>query len=126
MNFYVFKISENINNFYYYYISHIEDIEFNIQVVESYAADFSDIPINQYMNLVVGWNNVKLEKVDTRGTSAASDNITPIDVINKTYSSDSKNMSVSDDYKKLVEEVIEQIKSKPKKVAKPRAKKVKE
>ena len=38
-----------------------------------------------------------------------------IDVINKTYSSDSKNMSVSDDYKKLVEEVIEQIKSKPKK-----------
>lgn len=117
MNFYVFKISENINNFYYYYISHIEDIEFNIQVVESYAADFSDIPINQYMNLVVGWNNVKLEKVD---------NIMPIDVINKTYSSDSKNMSVSDDYKKLVDEVIEQIKSKPKKVAKPRAKKIKE
>ena len=81
MNFYVFKISENINNFYYYYISHIEDMEFNIQVVESYAADFSDIPINQYMNLVVGWNNVKLEKVDS---------ITPIDVINKTYSSDSE------------------------------------
>ena len=79
--------------------------KFNIQVVESYAADFSDIPINQCMNLVVGWNNVKLEKVD---------NITPIDVINKTYSSDSETMSVSDDYKKLVEEVIEQIKSKPK------------
>ena len=117
MNFYVFKISENINNFYYYCISHIEDIEFNIQVVESYAADFSDIPIIQYMNLVIAWNNVKLEKVD---------NITPIDVINKTYPSDSKNMSVSDDYKKLVDEVIEQIKSKPKKVAKPRAKKVKE
>ena len=58
------------------------------------------------MNLVVGWNNVKLEKVD---------NITPTDVINKTYSSDSKNMSVSDDYKKLVAEVIQQIKSKPKK-----------
>ena len=34
-------------------------------------------------------------------------------------------MSVSDVYKKLVEEVIEQIKSKPKKVAKPRAKKLK-
>ena len=117
MNFYVFKISENINNFYYYYISHIEDIEFNIQVVESYAADFSHIPVNQYMNLIVGWNNVKLEKVD---------NITPIDVINKTYPSDSKNMSVSDDYKKMVEEVIEQIKSKPKKVSKPRAKKIKE
>ena len=116
MNFYVFKISENINNIYYY-ISHIEDIEFNIQVVESYAADFSDIPINQYMNLVVGWNNVKLEKVDS---------ITPIDVINKTYPIDNKNMSVSDDYKKLVDEVIEQIKAKPKKVAKPRAKKVKE
>ena len=48
MNFYVLKISENINNFYYYYISHIEEIEFNIQVVESCAADFSDIPINQY------------------------------------------------------------------------------
>ena len=117
MNLRVFKISEILNNFYYYYISHIDDIEFNIQVVESYAADFSDIPINQYMNLVVGWNNVKLEKVDS---------ITPIDVINKTYSSDSKNMSVSDDYKKLIAEVIEQIKSKPKKVAKPRAKKVKE
>ena len=115
MNFYMFKISENLNNFYYYYISHIEDIEFNIQVVESYAADFSDIPINQYMNLVVGWNNVKLEKVD---------NITPIDVINKTYSSDSKNMSVSDDYKKLVDEAIESIKSKPKKVAKSKAKKL--
>ena len=67
------------------------------------------------MNLVVGWNNVKLEKVD---------NITPI-VINKTYSSDSKHMSVSDDYKKLVDEAIEQIKSKPKKVAEPKAKKVK-
>ena len=35
-------------------------------------------------------------------------------------------MSISDDYKKLVDEVIEQIKSKPKKVAKPRANKVKE
>ena len=35
-------------------------------------------------------------------------------------------MSVSGDYKKLVDEVIEQIKSKPKKVAKPRTKKVKE
>ena len=35
-------------------------------------------------------------------------------------------MSVSDDYKKLVDEAIEQIKEKPKKVAKPRAKKVKE
>ena len=116
MNFYVFKISENINNFYYYYISHIEDIEFNIHVVESYAADFSDIPINHYMNLVVGWNNVKLEKVD----------ISSIDVINKTYPSDNKNMSISDDHKKLVDEVIEQIKSKPKKVAKPKAKKVKE
>ena len=111
MNFYVFKISENINNFYYY-ISQIEDIEFDIQVVESCAAYFSDLYINKYMNLVVGWNNVKLEKVD---------NITPIDVINKTYPSDSKYMSVSDDCKKLVDEVIEQIKAKPKKVAKPRA-----
>ena len=64
MNFNLFRISENIINFYYYYISHIENIEFNIQVVESYAADVSDIPITQYMNLVVGWNNVKLEKVD--------------------------------------------------------------
>ena len=35
-------------------------------------------------------------------------------------------MSVSDDFKKLVDEVIEQIKSKPKNVAKPKAKKVKE
>ena len=73
MNFYVFKISENINNFYHYYISHIEDIEFNIQVVESYAADFFDITVHQYMNLVVGWNNVTVEKVD----------ILPIDVILK-------------------------------------------
>jgi len=79
--------------------------------LESYAADFSDKTINQYMNLVVGWNNVNLEKVD----------ISPIDVINKTYSSDSKNMSVSDDYKKLVDEAIEQIKAKPKKVAKLKA-----
>ena len=44
------------------------------------------------MNLVVGWNNVKLEKVD---------NIPPIDVINKTYTSANKNMSVSDDYKNI-------------------------
>ena len=58
------------------------------------------------MNLVVGWNNVTLEKVD---------NISSIDVINKTYPSDNKNMSISDDYKKLVDEVIVQIKSKPKK-----------
>ena len=68
------------------------------------------------MNLVVGWNNVKLEKVDS---------ITPIDVINKTYSSDSKNMSVSDDYKKLVDEVIEQIKSKSKKQLNQKLKKLK-
>ena len=58
------------------------------------------------MNLVVGWNNVTLEKVD---------NVSSIDVINKTYPSNNKNMSISDDYKKLVDEVIEQIKSKPKK-----------
>ena len=116
MNFYVFNISENIDNFYYYYISHIEDIEFNIQVVESYAADFSDIPINQQMHLVVDWNNVKIEKVD---------NITPIDVINKTYSNDSKNMSVSDDYKKWVDEVIESIKTKLKKQLNQKLKKLK-
>ena len=67
------------------------------------------------MNLVVGWNNVKLEKVD---------NITPIDVINKTYSSDSKNMSISDDHKKLVDQVIEII-SKPKKQLNQELKKLK-
>ena len=105
MNFYVFNISENINNFYYY-LRHIEDIEFNIQVVESYAADFSDIPINQYMNLVVGWNNVKLEKVD---------NITPIDVINKTYSSDSKNRSVWMIIKKWLMKLLNKLKQNQKK-----------
>jgi len=80
MNFYVFKVSENINNYYYYYITHIEDVEFNVQVIESYAADFSDIPTNQYMNLVVGWDNVKIEK----------DSISINDVINKNFTNDVK------------------------------------
>ena len=80
MNFYVFKVSENINNYYYYYITHIEDVEFNVQVIESYAADFSDIPINQYVNLVVGWDNVKIEK----------DSISINDVINKNFTNDVK------------------------------------
>ena len=113
MNFYVFKVSENINNYYYYYITHIEDVEFNVQVIESYAADFSDIPINQYMNLVVGWDNVKIVK----------DNISINDVINKNFTSDVKNMNISDDYKKLVTEAIEKIKAKTKTVSKPKAKK---
>ena len=103
MNFYVFKVSENINNYYYYYyITHIEDVEFNVQVIESYAADFSDIPINQYMNLVVGWDSVKIEK----------DSISINDVINKNFTSDVKNMNISDDYKKLVTEAIEKNKAK--------------
>ena len=112
MNLYVFKVSENINN-HYCYITHIEDVEFNVQVIESYAADFSDIPINQYMNLVVGWDNVKIEK----------DSISINDVINKNFTSDVKNMNISDDYKKLVTEAIEKIKAKTKKVSKPKAKK---
>ena len=113
MNFYTFKINDQKNGYHYYIISHINDLDLNLDIAESYASAFSELPINSYFNICVGWDDVDVEKCD---------NISPIQVINKALPADAKNMNISDEYKKVLGEAIEQLKNNKK----PRAKKVKD
>ena len=111
MNFYTFKITDQKNGYHYYVVSHINDLDLNLDIAESYASAFSDEPINSYFNMCVGWDDVDVTKCD---------DISPIQVINKSFAiSDPKNMNISDEYKKILGETIELLKNK-----KPRSKKV--
>ena len=126
MNYQVFKITESIHGYYYYVVSHIDDEELNLSIAENWAATAPDVPTNHFMSVCCGWDNVSIDKTT----------ISPIDAINKTFPADAKNMLISDEYKKILEEELQKLsqkksrskktpveKSEAKKEPKPRAKK---
>ena len=111
MNYQVFKISESIHGYYYYVISHIDDEELNLSIAENWAATAPGVPINHYISVCGGWDNVSIDKTT----------ISPIDAINKTFPADdlgshlkgdTKNMLISDEYKKLHEEELQKLSQK--------------
>ena len=75
MNFHSYTIFDKVSGFYFYTISHIDDPEFILDVIESYADANPQDPINEYFTLVSGWDNVNAEKAT----------ITPTDIINKYF-----------------------------------------
>jgi len=89
MNYQVYKISENVNGYYYYVISHIDNIDLNFSIAENFAATSPENPINQYLSLVAGWDNIDVETTT----------ISPLDALSNTFPADPKNMLVSNDYK---------------------------
>ena len=105
MNFYSYKIFEKVNGYYFYFISHIDHTDLNFNICESYADAFPDVPINQYFNIITDWSeDADIEKCD---------NISPIQVINKQFpTNDVKNMNVSNDFEKVLNEALEALKIK--------------
>ena len=83
MNDHSYKVSDATNGFYFYTVSHIDDHEFILDVIESYADDIPQDPINEYFTLVCGWDAVTAEK----------STITPTD--SKRFPQDSKHMALS-------------------------------
>ena len=89
MNFQTYKIFETVNGYYYYTISNIDDIELVRDIAEKWGAIDPGNAINQYLTIVVGWDNIDCEKAT----------ISPIDGINKNFNStDNKNMVSCDDF----------------------------
>ena len=107
MEFHVFKIFETINNYFYYIISHIDNEDLNLDIAESWAAEDVTNTINMYLTMI-GFNNVSIEK----------SSISPLIVLQKSFQHDIKNMNISDDYKKILEEGLTKIKEKKTKVKK--------
>ena len=107
MEFHVFKIFETINNYFYYIISHIDNEDLNLDIAESWAAEDVTNNINMYLTMI-GFNNVSIEK----------SSISPLIILQKSFQHDIKNMNISDDYKKILEEGLSKIKEKKTKVKK--------
>lgn len=112
MNFQVFKIFEKVNNYYYYIISHIANEDLNLDIAESWASEEQENPINTYLS-VIGFDNVDIQKCS---------DISPIQVINRSFPSDTKNMNVSDEFKTVLQEALKKLQE----AKKPRAKKAKD
>ena len=91
MNFSVYKFQEHDNEFYLYTISNLDDPELVLQTIEFSITNEPEKPINQYL-MTVNFDNVKIEKLS----------ISLIDVINRSFPSDSKCMNVSQDYISLI------------------------
>ena len=120
MNYNVFRLTDT-NGFYFYFLSLFSEtnIDSAMESIEHYISNEST-PMNQYLN-IIDFDAVKIEKV----------NNSPIDVINKSFSNDEKNMLISDSWKSLIpppkpkREPKKKAEKEPKepKQAKPRAKK---
>ena len=90
MNFQTFRIFETVNNYYYFAISPINDVELNLSISENWGAVDQDNTINQLFALCFSWVEVKIKK----------NNISPIELLYKKFDSvDCKTMTVSDEYK---------------------------
>ena len=80
MNYHVYKIFENVNGYYDYVISHINDIELNLSIAENFAATDEENPINKFLTSVAGWDNIDIEE------SA----ISPVDALANKFPEDPK------------------------------------
>ena len=92
MNFHVFKFSEAENGFYFYFLSPFngDNIDLVSESIEHYISN-ELTPMNQYLNNI-DFSTVKVEKVQ----------MNPIDVINKSFQPDEKNMLISSSFVSLI------------------------
>ena len=92
MNYNVFKLSESENNYYFYFISPFseQNNELALESIEHYISNEQTL-MNQFLHNI-NFDEVKIEKV----------NMNPIDVINKNFPADDKNMLISDSYKAFI------------------------
>ena len=108
MNFQTYKIFENLNGFHYFIISHIDDPDLNLTIAENWGATDSSNSINQFISSTCGWDQLQIQKAD----------IPCVDVITKNIPQDIKCMNISDEYKKLTEEALLNMKPKKQKTIK--------
>ena len=96
-NFYVYKIIETINNYYFYVISHVDDENIVLMQFEHTSANKPNLSMYKYLNDTVGWDHINIEKCD---------NIKAVDIINGSYVCEDKNkcMNVSNSYESLIVE----------------------
>ena len=108
MNYSVFKLTEQDNNYYFYFLSPFDgtDLELVAESIEHYISNESS-QMNQYLMTVPDFDNVKVEKVD----------IPAITVLNKTFQPDDKNMLISNSFVPL----LPPPKEKKKREAKPKS-----
>ena len=64
MNFQTYKIFEIVNGFYYFIVSHINDLDLNLTIAENWGATDESNPINQFISLTCGWDPLHIEKSD--------------------------------------------------------------
>ena len=107
MNFSTYKFTEGNNNYYFYAISHIDNLDIVSEQLEHGIANELEKPMNQYL-INVDFDNVTIKK----------SSISPLDVINRNFPQDSKCMNISTDYVSLIPP------QKPKKEANQKAEKV--
>ena len=91
MKFHVFKFSEAENGHYFLFISPFngDNIDLVSESIEHYISN-ELTPMNQYLNNI-DFSTVKVEKVQ----------MNPIDVINKSFQPDEKNMLISSSFVSL-------------------------
>ncbi len=92
MNYNVYKFQETDNGFYFYFLSPFseQNIEYVAESIEHYISN-EHTPMNDYLH-TVDFDAVQITRVS----------ISPIEVINKSFPHDDKNMLVSDSYKALI------------------------
>ena len=110
-NFYVYKIIETINNYYFYVISHVDDENIVLMQFEHTSANKPNLSMYRYLNDVVGWDHINIEKCG---------DVKAVDVINSTFVHDDKCMNISNAYESLI------VEKKPKEKKAPKEKVVKE
>ena len=104
--FQVYKIFETINNYYFYVISHVDDKDIVLMQFEHTSVNKPSEPMYKYLNTVVGWDNISIEKCD----------INPIDIINGSLIQfkDDKCMNLNNSFISLIpEKVAKEKKEKP-------------
>ena len=93
MNYYAYKFTENDHGYFFYFLSPFDGKEIDL-VEESIEHYISNEPsdMNKYL-MNVNFDEVKVERVI--GVSA-------MDIINRSFPQEDKNMMVSDSYKALI------------------------
>ena len=92
MNYSVYRFQESEHGYYFYFIGPFDgqDIDFVSEQIEHYIGNVQT-DMNKYL-INCNFDAVKIEKA----------NISPVDVINKTFQPDDKNMLISNSYISLI------------------------
>ena len=92
MNYYVFKITEKDNGYFFYFLSALNDTVLALEQAEFVIANDEKSQMCQYL-MTVNFDEVTVE---------ATPDVTYMDVINKKIPADDKNMLVSTSYISLI------------------------